>query len=406
MMLCTGYGIIQRQLPVTKIIAVLSRLREFVMKKLKYVGLALAASFVCVLLWFNSLPSHASQPAVQLQIEPPLSQVFPNDAPIRISLQAVDATGQPLSDVRFQLQLFTPAKTPWFTSDFPIVEGTQLLELNAKALDGKLEFEQVMPIRGNYTVQAQVTPLVAGTFEPFEQSLQLSVSERFIKYQNAAVLIGILILAGVTSGWVIGGNQTVQEGEVASQPVRLLLSAATVIAIAALLFVNISAEFTSAHDYGKMQTATAPSVQRSQDLEIRLSGDQQATVGQLASQTIQVVNAKTGNPEANVVVHVKAIALEDNQQMFVYQGRTDDQGKLTWKEQFFDGAPHQVLAEVTSPNGAVLQMSHPVEVEGIEPPLYVRFISLGYYTGIFVLSLLAGIGLHRRSSRSATLLSH
>ncbi len=375
------------------------------MKNLKYVGLALAASFVCVFLWFNSLPSHASQPAVQLQIEPPLSQVLSDDAPARIVLQAVGATGQPLSNARFQLQLFTPAKTPWFTSDFPIVEGTKLLELNAKAPDGKLEFEQVMPTRGNYTLQAQVIPLVAGAFEPFEQSLQLSVPERFVKYRNAAVLIGILILAGVASGWVIGGDQTVQEGEVAPQPVRLLLSAVTVIAIAVLLFVNISAELTSAHVHGETQAA-ASSVQRSQDLEIRLSGDQQATVGQLASQTIQVVNAKTGNPEVNVVVHAKAIALEENKQIFAYQGRTDDQGKLTWKEQFFDGAPHQVLAEVTPPDGAVLQVSHQVEVEGIEPPLYVRLISLSYYTGIFVLSLLAGIWLHRRSSRSVTLLSH
>lgn len=373
------------------------------MKNLKYVGMALAASLACVFLWFNPLPSHASQPSVQLQTEPFLSQVVPDEAPVRIALQAVDATGQPLSDVQFQLQLSTPVKTPWFTSDFPVVEGTQLLELNAKAPSGRLEFEQVMPIRGNYTLKAQVTPLVTGAFEPFEQSLQLSVPENSTKYRNAAILIGILIVAGVGSGWVIGGDQTVQDGEVAPQPIRLLLSAATVVAIAALLFVNINAELASAHGHGEMQSVTAPSVQKSEDFEIRLSGDRQAMVGQLASQTIQVINAKTGNPEADMVVNVKAIALEDNKQMFAYQGRTDNQGNLTWKEQFFDGALHQVVAKIASPNRSALQVSHEVEVEGIAPPLYIRFISLSYYTGIFVLSLLAGIGLHRRSSRPVSL---
>jgi hypothetical protein len=405
MILCTQHDMVRRQLPVTKVITVLSRLRAFVMKNLKYVGLALVASFVCVFLWFNPLPSQASQPTVQVQTEPALSQVVPDEAPVRIALQAVDATGQPLSNVGFQLQLLTPAKTPWFTSDFPIVEGTKLLELNAKAPSGKLEFEQVMPIRGNYTLKAQVTPLAAGAFKSFEQSLQLSVPENAVKYRNAAILIGILILAGVGSGWVIGGNQTVQDGEVAPQPIRLLLSAATVVAIAVLLFVNISAELASAHSSGETLAATAPSVRRSQDLEIRLLGDRQATVGQLANQTIQVVNAKTGNPELNVIVNAKSIALEDNKQMFAYQGRTDEQGQLTWNEQFFDGAPHQVVAEVTPPNGIALQVSHEVEVEGIEPPLYIRFISLGYYTGIFVLSLLAGIWFHRRSSRSVALFS-
>jgi hypothetical protein len=370
------------------------------MKNLKYVGLALTASIVCVFLWFHSLPSHASEPTVQLQTEPSLSQVIPDEAPVRISLQAVDATGQPLSDVQFQLQLLTPGKTPWFTSDFPIVEGTKLLELGAKAPDGKVEFEQVMPIRGSYTLKVQVTPLAAGAFKSFEQSLQLSVPENAAKYRNAAILIGILILAGVSSGWVIGGDQTVQDGEIAPQPIRLLLSAATIVAIAVLLFVNISAELASAHGDEEMQVVVTPSVQRSQDLEIRLSGDQQATVGQLANQTIQVVSSKTGSPEANVVVNVKSIALEDNKQMFAYQGRTNDQGKLAWNEQFFDGAPHQVVAEVTPSNGTALQVSHEIEVEGIEPPLYIRFISLGYYTGVFALSLLIGIWLHQRSFRS------
>ena len=369
------------------------------MKNLKYVGVALAASLICVFLWFNPLPSHASQPSVLLQTEPFLSQVVPDEAPVRIALQAVDATGQPLSNVQFQLQLSTPVKTPWFTSDFPVVEGTQLLELSAKAPSGKLEFEQVMPIRGNYTLKAQVEPLVAGAFEPFEQSLQLSVPEKTTKYRNAAILIGILMIAGVASGWVIGGDQTVRDGEVAPQPIRLLLSAATVVAIAVLLFVNINAELASAHSHGEMQSVTASPVQKSEDFEIRLSGDQQAIVGQLASQTIQVVNAKTGNPEADIIVNVEAIALEDNKQMFAYYGRTNNQGNLTWKEQFFDGAPHQVVAEIAPPNSLTLRVSHEVEVEGIAPPLYIRFISLSYYTGIFVLSLLAGVWLHRQSSR-------
>jgi hypothetical protein len=391
---------VRRRLPVTKKFTVLSGLREFVMKNLKYVGLALTASIVCVFLWFHSLPSHASEPTVRLQTEPSLSQVLPDEAPVKIALQAVDARGQPLSDVQFQLQLLTPGKTPWFTSDFPIVEGTKLLELGAKTPDGKVEFEQVMPIRGSYTLKVQVTPLTAGAFESFDRSLQLSVPENTAKYRNAAILISILLFAGVSSGWVIGGDQTVQGGEIAPQPIRLLLSAATVVAIAVLLFVNISAELASAHGGGETQVAAAPAVQQSQDLEIRLSGDQQATVGQLANQTIQVVNSKTGSPEANVVVNVKSIALEDNKQMFAYQGRTNDQGKLAWNEQFFDGAPHQVVAEVTPSNGTALQVSHEIEVEGIEPPLYIRFISLGYYTGVFILSLLTGIWLHRRSSRS------
>ena len=400
-MRCTQLGTQQRQLHV---IRNLPRSPDCdVMRKIRYVGLALVASLFSVFLWFNPHPSLASQPTVQVQTEPALSQVIPNESSIRIALQAVDPKGQPLSNVRFGLQLSTPAKTPWFTSDFPIVEGTQLLELNAKASSGKLEFEQVMPIRGNYLLKVQVAPLTAGAFKPFEQSLQLSVPERSVKYRNAAILIGILTLAGISSGWILGGNQTVQESEVAPQPVKLLLSIVTMIAIAVLLFVNISAELISAHNHEETPAAPTAFVQRSQNLEIRLLGDRQATVGQLSTQTVQVTNARTGNPAVNTVVNAKSIALEDNKQIFSYQGRTDDQGKLTWREQFFDGAPHQIVAEAILPNGARLQVKQRTEVEGIEPPLSIRLISLGYYTGIFFLSLVAGIWLHRRSSRSVAL---
>jgi hypothetical protein len=375
------------------------------MKNLRSAGLAFVVSLSCVILWF-ALPSHASQPSVQLQTEPSLIQSVPDETLTRIALKAVDANGHSLPNAQYQLQLFTPAKTPWFTSDFPMVEGTQLLELNVKAPSGELEFDQVMPIRGTYTLKVQVMPLTAGAFEPFEQLLQLPVTERSVKYRNAAILVGILILTGIGSGWIIGGHQSVQEGEIAPQSVRLLLSAAIAVAIVVLLFVNISAEFASAHSHGEMQTAMSPSVQRSPNLEIRLSGDRQAIVGQLSNQTIQVMNAKTGNPEVNVLVNAKTTFLEDNQQIFGFQSRTDDQGKITWNQQFFDGAPHQVVAEVTPPNGAVLQVSHEVEVEGIAPPLHVRLISLGYYIGFFVLSLFAGIGFQRRSSRSVGLVSH
>lgn len=374
------------------------------MKKLKYVGMTLAVILIYASIWLRSFPSHASQPFVELQTQPPLSQVIPNEKPVRVILQALNAVGQPLSDARFQLQLFTPAKTPWFTSDFPIVEGTTLLELNAIAPHGKLQFEQTLPIRGNYLLKIQVTPNIAGLFKSFEQSLQISVPENPLKYRNAAILVGILLLAGFGCGWIIGGDPTLQSGEVVPQKVRLLLSGIIVIAIFVLLYVNVSAEFASTHSHSP-DTEVLPNiaVQRSQDLEIRLSGDREATIGELANQTVQVLNVKTGKPEPGVTVKAKTLALEDNTPMFAYKGTTDANGQLTWKEQFFDGAPHQVFVEAISSHPTHIQVAHEVEVEGIEPPLYIRLITLCYFSAFFVISLWSGFWLHRRSSQTTQL---
>ncbi len=185
------------------------------MKKRNTALLFAAISVVSLTNWLLPSPSVASSPTVQLKTEPSLDKVLPSSEPVKLTLQAVDAQGQLLSNANLQLQLLTPAPTPWLTSDFPIVEGTKLLEFNATAPSGKSQFEQVMPIRGTYQLQAKVTPFVAGAFKPFEQTLTFSVPEKPVKYRNVAILAAILLVAGFGGGWVIGGKQTIEPGEIA-----------------------------------------------------------------------------------------------------------------------------------------------------------------------------------------------
>ncbi|MBD2088286.1 hypothetical protein H6F67_00150 [Microcoleus sp. FACHB-1515] len=370
--------------------------------KFKYFWVSLAAGFALTLIWLLvSLPA-ASQTAVRLQTSPPLSQVVPNTEPVQLTVQAIDVNQQPIADANIQVRLLTPPKTPWFTSDFPIVEGTTLLELGAIAPAGKLQFEQVLPIRGTYRLEANVTPQTAGAFEPFEQILTLAVSENSVKYRNVGILITILLLTGFGGGWVIGGDQTAREGEIAPQPVRMLLSAATLLAIVVLLTVNITAEIAEARSPHHSAAASAdPAIAQAQGIRVELLGDRQATVGQTATQTILVTDTTTQEPIANTAVNLQAIALEHNERVFTFAGVTDQSGKLTWQQQFFNGAPHQVSATIapetnSSRQFAPIQVAHEVEVEGIAPPLTIRLISLIYFTAIFVVGLIAGFLGHRR----------
>jgi hypothetical protein len=190
------------------------------------------------LIWLSKSTPVVSQPTVQLQTEPPLAEVIPDDTVVKFQLQAIGTEEQPLTDANLKVRILTPAKTPWFSSDFPIVEATELLELEAIAPQGNLEFEQVLPIRGNYTVEVAVNPEVTGAFEAFNRSLTVIVPEHPVKYRNLAILAIILLGVGFGSGWLLGGNQTVGDREIAPQPVRMLLSTMTIIAIAVLLLVK------------------------------------------------------------------------------------------------------------------------------------------------------------------------
>ncbi|WP_103125704.1 hypothetical protein [Nostoc cycadae] len=380
------------------------------MKKYRLFGAIGAVCIALSILYSFVGVSQTPAPRVLLSTNPPLEHILPFEAeaqkqqsPVTLTLQAVDAAGKPLENALISLQILTPQPHPWLTTDFPIVEGTKLLQMDAAAPDGKLEVEQILPIRGNYQLRVNVSPLIANAFAPYQQTLNLNVHENPVKYKYFAVVAAILLSLGLLGGWVIGGQQELRQGEIAPTSVRLLLSALTVVAIVTLLFINISAEVAEAHgsEHNSTTEAIAPSVQKSQGLSVRLEGDKNATVGKLANLTVQVKDSATGLPIKDVTLQVKAIALEHDFTVFAYKGIPNAEGKLTWLEQFFDGSPHKVEVSATPNPGSSRQFSEvkvaqEIEVKGIAPPIYIRLIGLFYFTAIVGIGMAIGLLIQQR----------
>ena len=192
--------------------------------------------------------SQSPHSTVQLTTEPPISQILPFEAeaatplgsnrvqsPVRLMLSAVDAAGKPLENAKVNLQILTPTPNPLLHTDFPIVEGTELLNVEARAQEGKLQVQQILPIRGKYQLVVNVMPLVADAFTPIRQTLTLPVSENPLKFRYFTIVAVILLVVGLGGGLVIGGKQQTQPGEIAPARVRVLLSGVTMVAIATLI---------------------------------------------------------------------------------------------------------------------------------------------------------------------------
>lgn len=375
------------------------------MKKYRIFGVISAVCITLSILYSFVGVSQTPAPKVLLTTNPPLERIIPFEAeaereqsPVTLTLQAIDAAGKPLENALIGLQILTPTTNPLLTTDFPIVEGTKLLQMQAAAPAGKLEIQQMLPIRGNYQLLVNVSPLVANAFAPYNQTLNLNVRENPVKYKYFAVVAAILLSVGLLGGWVIGGQEELRSGEIAPQSVRLLLSALTVVAIVTLLFINIGAEVAEAHGSGHNSSseAIAPSVQKSQGVEIRLEGDKNATVGKLANLALQVKDSITGQPIKDVALLLKAIALEHNLTVFTYKGVADSEGKLTWQEQFFDGSPHKIEVEAMPNPGSNRQFSpvkvaQEVEVKAIAPPMFVRLLGLFYFTAFVGIGMAIGL---------------
>lgn len=358
--------------------------------------------------------AQSPQPTVKLTTQPPVGQLLPFEAeaatpqsPVRLKLQAFDAVGQPVKNAKIQLTILTPPKNPWFTTDFPIVEGTKLLDIKSIAPSGEVQVEQILPIRGKYQLLVKVAPVVPYEFKTIKQTLTLSVPENPVKWRNFTILAAILLVVGFGGGWIIGGKQKIQLGEIAPERVRLLLSGVTVVAIAALLIVNISAEFAESQAHGSHHSHEAspsqetPTIVSSTGIKLELSGDSDATVGQVANFQIKAIDTKTGKPATDLPLKIKTTQLEDNWEPFAYTGTTDGKGTFEWQQQFFDGAPHQVEVEFSPKDDTAneflpLRVKKAIAVEGVAPPLSVRLISLAYFTGIIAVGLVLGLRLQHR----------
>lgn len=393
------------------------------MNNRKFTALIGLVCLMSVVFYGVTTHSQTPSPSVRLNLNPAVEQILPFEAeadtykpPVQLNLQAIDAAGQRITNAKFHVQLQTPPKTPWLTTDFPIVEGTTLLEMDVfpakspegvNASNGAVQFQQTFPIRGTYQLTVEVSPQAANAFPAFQQTLPLTLKENPIKSRNFAILAMILLMVGFGGGWLIGGQQIAQLGEIVPSRVRLLLSGVTLVAIAALIFVNVSAEIAQSGMTMPMShtTETAPpsqpSKQQSQGLQMQLTGDTSATVGQLSQFQVTVVEAKTQQPATDVLLNIKAIQLESNWVAFAYTGFPNPTGKLAWKEQFFDGAPHKIEVEVSpsANSGRKFQpfrVEQTIEVEGVAPPFHVRLIGLVYFTSFVVLGLLIGFGLRRK----------
>lgn len=376
------------------------------MKKYRLFGVISAACVMLSILYSVVGVSQTSTPRVQLTTNPPLEKIHAFEAqttrhqdPVNLTLQAFDTKGKPLNNALLNLELFTPKRNPLFTTDFPIVEETQLLNIQAVAPDGKLEVQQILPIRGKYELRVNATPIVANSFTPYNETHYLKATENSFKFQYFAIVAAILLGVGLFGGWIIGGQSQPQQGEIAPYKVRLLLSGLIVVTIASLLFINISAEVAEAHGGEEHNQKILSASQKAENLQVLLQGDKQATVGKLAKYTVQVTDT-AGQPVKDVALQVKAIALEDDLTMFAYKSIPDANGKLTWQEQFFDGASHKIAVEVTpginsSRQFQPLTVEQEVDVKGIAPPIYIRFISLFYFTGIVGIGMAIGLWLQQ-----------
>ncbi len=308
---------------------------------------------------------------VVVETDPDPANIIPDETLVQTRVRVVDVNGQLIPGARIALHLDTPPPPRVFTTDFPWVEGTTLLDLAVEAPDGELRFTTMYPIRGRYTFQTQVT-LPDGT--TLESSPTLSISENPAEIHNFLLFLILLFGTGFASGVIIG---------------RRSRTALTLFLLGTLLLVGSD---IMAHNTGQTNTDT----QRKPITARQTNGQLQATltvtpgtglVGVLNTVQIEVTDIE-GSPitgEATLL----AWHIEDERPVYTFHLPLHHQ-PVSVQMQFFDGADHELRLEAVTEDRSTVTLSTPIAVEPLSPPFWLKIRMLLMLLGVVTLGLITG----------------
>ena len=137
---------------------------------------------------------------ILLRTDPVANQIGPDEDVTTVTLEVL-RDGKPV-DAILHLTLDSPESKLPLSTDFPIVEGTRLIDSTVTTQDGKLELEYMFPIRGQYTLNVAATN-IDGSESKHSQTFQILLNENSNEVVNFGILLTILIAFGLVSGCIL-----------------------------------------------------------------------------------------------------------------------------------------------------------------------------------------------------------
>lgn len=313
----------------------------------------------------------ASNEDIRLQTLPALDKARPFSDPVKILLKIVDNDGNPVGTGRVRARLYAPIPNRLFSTDFPHVEGTLLLDMELPFSNGSVAWEYVFPIRGDYRLEIE---LADPSKENIRRTFNLSVKEHRIKFFYLGCLLVVLFLLGLIAGRLFSGRR-------ANHGLNLKLG----------FFLSLLPLATGSTS--DIQTKEGTGSQLVTGLEVS-----PAVVGKISRVHWKLTDPRTRKPVASrlslTITHG-----EKGKQIFSVKN-VPTEGNFTLDFQFVDASDH-LLAAVAEPEGEEpVREKKVITVTGVHPPRETFFAPMILFLAVLALGLAAGrISCRRRTKR-------
>jgi hypothetical protein len=265
------------------------------------------------------------------------------------------------------VRLDGPPPGVFFSTDFPVVEGSRLFEARLPVVNGKTEWRQLLPIRGEYRLTVY---FVGASGVNVERTFTFYVHENRKKWLVLGSFALGLFLIGAIAGRIFSAPG---KGKRVQHCILLALCLAS---------LGTLADAACAQENQKQKSAVKLDVSP-------------ARVGRLARVQWSLRPAGfDGNPSAHLSIIITQ--LEKNTVVFAIE-KLPVAGEFSLDYQFTDGSSHRVSAVAITSDGEIVRDDHLVSVSALAPPWRAQLPALV----LFLLLILSGLLLGRWSRRMA-----
>lgn len=321
---------------------------------------AVAARLLLLLtafLWPASPSAQEKDGAISVRLSPDTALLRPLKDAARIIIDVEGVGEGRRAPVDLSIRLTAPQPGNLFSTDFPLIEGTRLIEMNLAQVPGTLSWSYVFPIRGRYRLDVSAADPQG---RRLERSFWLQVRESRAKTAFLAGFVAALFLLGFMAG-------------------RIFSAPAAVAAILVMALLH-----GTGSDPGLGADARQPAGVR--------GGLTVAPPRVGATSMIRWRGTAPGSEKpVPATVTVRVLQLEKGREIFTLD-RVATDGTLDIAFQFTDASSHRVA--VTARGGQhESEFARTVEVESATPPLGIR----AWPVFVFSLVVLAGLVVGRIS---------
>ncbi|MDP2605171.1 MAG: hypothetical protein Q8S00_21715 [Deltaproteobacteria bacterium] len=309
---------------------------------------------------FFGSPGRAEEFNIYFKASPRLELLYPYSDPATLTLLITGADGRPVTQGSLAIRLDAPKPGPLFSTDFPFVEGSRLLEMTLPLRQGKAEWKYLFPIRGEYLLAVD---FVAPDGRKAARTFNFKIRESKQKW----FFLGLFSLALFVVGMVAGRIFTPPGLNGVKGIAGCLL-----LALGGLLSVmeNAAGQATrQGEQFGWLEVDPA-TVGKPTSVRWRLGGDEQT------EKSMALLALTIAHPEKDKIV----FALE----------RLPVAGEFAMKFQFTDGAEYRVAAIAHVAGRPTLRTERNISVIAAEPPVRAMIPAVSFFVAIIVLGLAVG----------------